>query len=369
MRGAVRFLLPLAILGFGIGPAGALDVIAPLVSQPPGVGVLFLAIDQAVLVTVEDRREGTHLIGGGVMGPGFESGSGPYMLYATESDSEIAAHLKSAAEEAVKVLGFKVGDGGLRLSLRIDELWVDMHRMSAFAPMNCIAYATLQTTLVAPDLPAPEVRTLRLTFWEETVPVGSMKEVTREAVSLLHSEAAWQAVTAALLARRESQGDPGQVRRVLERIGMVEDEEVPSRLAIFWLGITHQTGADVKEKLLGILGQSEEYRLRRAAAEALGLLGAQEAASELLALLNGKAPGTWDNTDAAQAWYLLHGLALLGRGDLRSAIPATAMKKMKASAKTDDLILFHEGGRPPALNEKAAAKLAKAKAKLAKKRS
>ena len=51
------------------------------------------------------------------MGCGFEDGSGPYMLYATETDTEIAAHFKSAAEDAVKVLGFKVGEGGLRLRL------------------------------------------------------------------------------------------------------------------------------------------------------------------------------------------------------------------------------------------------------------
>ena len=176
-------------------------------------------------------------------------------------------------------------------------------------------------------------------------------------------------MTAGLLERRKSRADPEQVRRVLERIGLVEDEELASRLAIFWLGITRQSGADVKEKLQGVLGQSAEYRLRRAAAEALGLLGAEEAAPDMLALLGGKSPAKWDNTDAEQVWYLLHGLALLGRTDLRSAIPPAALEKTKASAKVEDLIAFHQGGKPPALNEEAVAKLDKAKAKLAKKRS
>lgn len=369
MRRTLRCLLALAALGAGLGPARGVDVISPLVPQPPPVGPLFSPIDQAVSVAVEDRREDKHLMGGGVMGPSFESGSGLYLLYATETDAEIGAHVKAAAEDAVKVLGFRVGEGDVKLAIAIEEFWIDMYRMSSFGPMNCIAYATLQVTVTAPGLTAPAVVPLRLTYWEDTVPVNSMKEVAREAVSRIYSQAAWQAVAAALLDRRGAQADPEQVRRVLEQIGPPQKEVARARLAIFWLAITRRDEPAVKEKLLALLQQDEEQRLRLAAAEGLGLMRATEAAPELAALLGGKAPKVWDVTDAEQVWYLLHALALLGQEDLRSRLPAQAAKEMDARSKVEDLIAFHEGGKPPAMSDAAAAKLAKAKEKLAKKRS
>src|SRR5262245_44364730 len=367
MRKSVPCLLAIAAFVVSAGTAEGVDVIAPLVPVPPPVGVLFQPTEQAVLVSVVDQREDKRLMGGGIMGPGFEKGSGLYIIYATETDVEIAKHFKSAAEDAIKTLGFKIGDGGLKLEIVIEDFWIDMYRMSAFSPMNCIAYGTLHTKLSAPDLPEPRGHNLRLTMWEDSVPAGSMKEVAKEAVSRQYAQSAWQAVATALLDERELRRDEEQLRRALELAGSSK-EEVPARQAIFWLGITRQSGGPVKEKLLSILGQSKEQELHQAAAEALGLLGVQEAAPEMIAILGGKKAGGWDNTDVEQVWYLLHGLALLGDKDLRSKVSSAQRKELNAASKIEDLIAFHEGRKAPVVSEAAAEKLAKAKEKLAKKR-
>ncbi len=367
MRKLAACLLAIAAFLVSAGTAEGVDIIAPLVSDLPPVGVLFQPADQAILVSVVDQREDKNLMGGGIMGPGLEKGSGIYIIYATETDTEIAEHFKAAAEDAIKVLGFKTGEGGLKLEIAIEDFWIDMYRMSGFSPMNCIAFGSLQTKLSAPNLPEPRANKLKITMWDDTVPAGSMKEVAKEAVSRIYAQSAWQAVATALLDQRELRRDEEQFRRVLEQAGTSKDK-MPARQAIFWLGITRQSGSPVKEKLLAILGQSEERQLHEAAAEALGLLGVHEAAPEMIAILGGKKVGDWDNTDTEQVWYLLHGLALLGEKDLRSKIPSAQGKEMRAASKIEDLISFHQGGKAPLMSEAAVEKLAKAKEKLAKKR-
>jgi len=354
----------LVFLTTAVTPAEAVDVIAPLERQPPPVATLFRPTEQAVAVRVVDQRAEKNLIGGGVMGPGVEKGSGIYLIYATETSGEIAAHFEAAAADAVKILGFKAGDGGLTLEIVLRDLWVDMYRMSGFGMMNCIAYLSLQTKLGGPEVPEPRVRDLRLTFWEDTVPVGSMKEVAKGAVSAIYSQAAWQAVAEAILDGRDLPADEEGFARVLAQLDSSKDE-VAVRKAIFWLGIARHPSPAVKEKLLAILGSSKERRHHQAASEALGLLGVQEAAPRIQAILSGQEKGDWDVTDSEQVWYLLHGLALLGEKDLSSRIPADPKNEIKPRSKIDDLLSFHAGGPAPKMCVEAKEKLAKAKEKLA----
>jgi hypothetical protein len=366
MRQLASRLFAFAIALLAPGAAWGVDVIAPLAPQRAPVGVLFEPTDLAVEVAVVDQRPDGHLIGGGVMGPGVEKGNGVYLIYATKTAGETAAHFQNAAENAVTVMGFKLGKGGLKLDMAIEELWVDMYRMSGFGPMNCIAYGKLKTTLSGADLAEPKVSERTVTYWETSAPVMSMKEIVEKGVSEIYAEAAWQAVATALLDLRPLVPNADQFAKAAEQTAFAKDEK-QSRQAIFWLGIARHPESPVKEKLLALLTQSQEQHQHQAAAEALGMLGVQEAAPEMIAILGGKKMGGWDNTDAEHVWYLLHGLALLGEADLRSKLPATAAKELKPMSKLDDLVAFHAGKPAPSMLPEAAEKLAKAKQKLASK--
>ena len=290
MRQHVSRLLAFAVVLLASSAAWGVDVIAPLAPQRAPVGVLFEPTDLAVEVTVVDHRQDRNFIGGGVMGPGVEKANGVYLIYATKTAGETAAHFQKSAENAVLVMGFKTGQGGLTLELAIEELWIDMYRMSGFGPMNCIAYGKLKTTLAGTDLTEPKVSERSVTYWETSAPVMSMKEIVEKGVSEMYAEAAWQAVATALLDYRALVPNAEQFRKAAEQTAFSKDEK-QSRQAIFWLGIARHADSPVKEKLLDLLTRSQEQHQHQAAAEALGMLGVQEAAPEITAILGGKKLG------------------------------------------------------------------------------
>src|SRR5262245_47454794 len=131
MRKSVPCLLAIAAFVVSAGTAEGVDVIAPLVPVPPPVGALFQPTEQAVPVSVVDKRHDQDLMGRGIVRPGLHTGSEVYTTESTATDVERAKQFKSAAEDAIKTLGFKIGDGGLKLEIVIEDFWIDMYRMSA----------------------------------------------------------------------------------------------------------------------------------------------------------------------------------------------------------------------------------------------
>lgn len=344
--------------------AGAKVVVGSLQRTPPNVGVLFKASDQQVSVTVRDDRADKAFVGGAILGPKADEDKGVYLGYATQGDGDLADFLRVAAEDAVGVLGMKPGSGH-SLEIVVKDFRVDMYRLSGFSPMNCIAYGTLETSLRAADGSSLGSETLKLTFYENTVPVMSMKEVVSEAISRIFTHAAWQATATTLLNHLALEPDPVQIGQVVDGLDR-HKEEVPARQAIFWLALARQGGPPVKDELLAILRTSDAQKVHQAAAEAIGMLGIAEAREDLLAILAGtRKAGGWDNTDNEHVWYLLRALALLGEPDLRARIPNV---KLNMRSKLEDLVRFQESGAVPEVSQAEAEKLEKARKALSKKR-
>lgn len=195
-------------------------------------------------------------------------------------------------------------------------------------------------------------------YFENTTPVGSMKEVAKEAVTRINRQAAWEAVATALAARRPAQPDSAQIRRLLGTLDTTKDE-VARRNTLFWLGLFGKNDPAVQEKLLSLFRTSKDQRVRQAAVEAIGMLGIQEARPDVEAVLKGaKKLGDWDNSDTEQVWYLLRALGRLGEGDLRSRVPTSDVNKRRLLI---ELAQFQETGEIPAMTEAEKEELAKAR--------
>jgi hypothetical protein len=365
MNGKVLRVASLLCLTFVIAPiyAGAKVVVASLERTKPDVGVLFKATDHQVAVTVRDDRADKAFVGGAILGPKADADKGVYLGYATPKDAELASFLRTAAEDAVAVLGMKPG-AGYSLEIVVKDLRVDMYRLSGFSPMNCIGYAALDTSLRAPDGTSLGTESLKLTYYETTVPKMSMKEVVTGAISRIFTHAAWQAASTALLKHLPLEPDMAQIGRVVEGLDR-QEKEILARQAIFWLALAGQSGPPVKDKLLALVRTSEDQDVHQAAAEAIGMLGITEAKEDLAAILAGKKAGGWDNTDNEHVWYLLRALGLLGEADLRARIPKV---KINMPSKLEDLVVFQETGAFPEVTQAEAEKQEKARQALDKKR-
>lgn len=351
----------LAALALATG-AAAKPIKGPLSTEAYDVGALFAPSERTVALTVTDGREDRSLLGGGIVGPKGDAGKGIMVVYLSERDEEVAKLLDAAARSALGVLGLEPGDGGAQLEVTLRSLWVDMHRMSGFSPMNCLGYLTLDTRLTSEPGAAPAERSFKLTLYETANPVASMKEVSREGVSRILQQAVWQAVARTLAEAWGLHPDPERLAALANRVGTLK-EAVQARQAIFWLGLVGGGDEATVTKLRGFLG-SDEQRVHQAAAEALGLAGATAAVEDLQAILGGAKRGGWDVTDLEHVWYLVHGLRLLGAP--AEKIPAG----LEPASKMADLLHFHaSGGEAPAFTEEEEKKLAKERPKVAKKRS
>ncbi len=361
----IRVAICLSVLGSVLVPAAARAKVikAPLATQGYEVGTLYPSSEQTVAVSVVDAREDRALVGGGILGPKGDEGKGIMVIYVSERDEEAQKLLESAVKQAVGVQGMKPGPGGLALELTLSDLWIEMYRYSGFSPMNCLGYVGLSVALTGAGGESLGTRSYRLVFFENTTPVGSMKEVSREAVSRVLVQAAWQATARALGEQFGLVADPARLATLTAKIDGLKDEAM-ARQAIFWLGLAGKGDANVTAKLRGLLG-SDAQRVHEAAAEALGLAGASEARADLEAILGGAKRGGWDVTDLEHVWYLAHGLLLMGADDVAAKLPR---KDLEPVEKLDDLLHFHATGERPPLTAAEQEKLAKELPKVAKKR-
>ncbi|MGH9317773.1 MAG: hypothetical protein ACRD1P_11800 [Thermoanaerobaculia bacterium] len=335
--------------GCSLGPR---LIVAPLDHSAANVGALYPESERAVTVTVKDQRGPGQILGGGLLGP-------IYLGYVTEKDNELLDLMRSAANDTVRALGMKSG-GGATLELTIEDFRVTMYRTSGFSPMNCIGYGKIQTVVRLPD-GSETKKSFNVTYFEGTVPVVSMKEVARKAVTRIYRQAAWEATAATLASSFPVEADPARVRRLLGTLDTTKDDDA-LRTTIFWLGLVGENDPAVKEKLFAIFRTSKTQNVRQAAAESLGMLGVQDAREEMEAILAGKRKvGDWDNTDMEEDWYLLCSLHRLGVGDLRSRIPKSEINMRRLLT---ELVQFKETGEIPRLSESEQQELEKARKNL-----
>ena len=166
-------------------------MVAPMDRSPARVGAVYPETERAVTVSVKDARGPGQILGGGMFGP-------IYLGYVTEKDGELTEVMQAAGNDAARALGLKSG-AGASLDMTIEDFRVTMYRFSGFSPMNCVGYGKIQTVLKAPDGTETK-KSYNLTYYEATVPVMSMKEVVKEAVSRIYRQAAWEAAAGTLSA-------------------------------------------------------------------------------------------------------------------------------------------------------------------------
>jgi hypothetical protein len=357
---AIKFASVWVLSSFAISPIAANVIISPLVDVAPETDPLFVPSEKGIRVEVKDERPHRDFIGGALFG----GEKGVFLGYATPSEDDLEGYVRRAADTAVRTMGMKSGDDYL-LEIVIRAFRIDMYRLSGFSPMNCMAYGILETRLAASNGEVLRTDDVRVAFYDRTVPVNSMKEVAREALSRIYSLATWQATVATLRAQFQPSPDALSIEAALEHLGP-EHNAIPARLTIFWLGLAGQDNEAVTRDLLAILRTSEHQRMHQAAAQALGMLEVAEARDDIVSILAGtEGYGGWDIEDNEQVWHLLHALALLGEKDLADHIPDSLVKKKYV---VEDLITFHTTGQPPEPSAAEVEKAEKAHVKLVKKR-
>jgi hypothetical protein len=363
-----RIAVPFALVFSVVAAAGAAQakvIVAPLTPHHTPTSFALQDSGKTVAITVRDERPDKSFLSGALIGPSAEQGKGIYLGYATENDDDLARFMEAAALEAASVLGVKQGDGA-RLEIVVKDFRVDMYRRSGFSPMNCIAYGLLAATLTAADGSVLKARDLKVAYYDNAVPVMSMKEVTAKGLSRIYSLAAWQATAAVLIDAWGITFDAETLAGLARRVDAEKDED-PAREMVFWLGLAGAGDSATKEKLLNLYRSSPAQKVHQTAVEALGLLGIAEPRDEMRDVLAGrKTLGEWDIEDNEQVWYLLHALALMGDTDLEGARPAT---KIKMSSKLNDLLRFHATGALPESSAAEEEKAQKARKKLEEKRA
>ena len=323
-------------------------IVAPMDRSPARVGTVYPESDRAVTVSIKDSRGPGQILGGGMFGP-------IYLGYVTEKDAELTEVMQAAGNDAARALGLKSG-AGASLDMTIEDFRVTMYRLSGFSPMNCVGYGKIQTVLKTPDGTETK-KSYNLTYYEASVPVMSMKEVVKEAISRIYRQAAWEAAAGTLSASFQADADPAQVKRLVGTLDATKDDA--QRTTIFWLGLVGKNDPAVKEKLLAIFRTSKVQNVREASAEALGMLGIQDAREEAEAALAGtRKVGDWDVSDTEQAWYLLRYLGRLGVGDLGSRFPKADLKMRRVLT---ELVRFQEAGEMPRMSETEQQELEKAR--------
>lgn len=356
MRRTALVLLSGLLFSTGCSQGPQLHV-SPL--QLPAAGTALVAPSgRSVAITVKDGRGAEPLLASGFLGPGGEKGQGIYFGYVAAKPEEVPAYFESAAAAALPVLGL-TGGGSTTLEITIEAFRIDLYRFSGFSPMNAVGYGRLKTRL------ASEGRDIgggvfNVTFFESTTPAMSMKEVTREAVSRIYTQAAWEAIVGTLAPAFSLKADPAKLDALIARMA-AEKNEYANRRSAFWLGLLGQEHAGVAAHLKGVILASKDPRYRQGAAEAAGMLKLADLKPDLEKILTTKV-GDWNNADTEQVWYVLKALHQLGEKDLAARIPKT---DLKYRSKLDHLVAFLATGEPPALTaeEKKGLEAAKANVK------
>jgi len=346
-RSAYLALLSFLAVGCSMGPR---IYVGPLVATPQAdsISPLYPDTGRGVKITVEDRRGPDPLLAAGIVGPQGLSGKGIYLGFRGQTPEELQRLLDTEAADAARALGFRKGDE-LALDVVIDEFRLSMYRFSGYSPMNCIGYGKISTTVRSSD-GSTDRRQHSVAYFDHTLPVMSMKEVTKEAISRIYQQAIAEAVTAALTPHVKSAPDSGRLREIVQRIEKSpEDSDLLRKRLLFTLGLAGHQDPEVNRIVLASFRSGMDQRTRQAAAEAIGLLKITEARPEIEALLaGGKKIGEWDTTDVQDDFHLLRALGRLGVSDLRAHLP-----NVEADMKPllDQLIAFVEKGEMPAMRE------------------
>ena len=352
------FLVPL--LGLFLLSGCSLPIVerSALQTVPTKVGTAYPARPDGFTIVVRDERADDAVIGGATSP---SQANRMLVLFATDKSGETAGYFKAAAETARSVLGFADG-GDATLELTIKRFFVDMHRYGAmgFSAMNCIGYGEIDAALKSSDGAVLRSRTTRVVYWEDTTPVSSIKEVVREAVGRIYTQAAWETTVGILLEQWPSTAEKAELNRLLA-LARGPGEDVERREAVFWLGLVGRGDGSVSEGLVGLFRASKDQKIAEGAAEAIGMLGIASARAELEGVLSGSVRlPDWENNDTENVWYLLKALAALGTPDLEGRIPPG----IKLRAKLTDLLRFVEKGAFPELTEAQREDLEKGKQKL-----
>lgn len=312
-------LISLLAVGCSTGPRIYTGPLVAAKADP--IPALYPDASKGVKITVEDRRGPDPLLAAGIVGPKGTSGKGIYIGYKGQKPDELPRLLESEANDAARALGFGQGDD-LGLDVVIDDFRVAMYRFSGYSPMNCIGFGKISTTLRAPN-GSTDTKQHSVAYFDHTLPVMSMKEVTKEAISRIYSQAIAEAVTAALRPQMKVAPDKARLRDIVQRIEKSpEDADLLRKQLLFTLGLSESQDPDVKRVVLASFRSGVDQRTRQAAAEAIGLLKITEARPEIESLLAGRTKiGEWDTTDVQDSFHLLRALGRLGVTDLDAHIP------------------------------------------------
>ena len=156
---------------------------------PTGMPALGATRSEGLTVVVHDRRTEPSLVGLDVSDP-----SNVAFVYTTKEPEALARTFEGAAMDAARTLGFREGSD-VKIDIAIDVFRIDVHMASGYAPMNCIGYAVIETTLTPARNAASRSSSIsRLAYWELTA--GLRKHsLGKEAISRIYTQAAWEATT------------------------------------------------------------------------------------------------------------------------------------------------------------------------------
>ena len=310
-----RFLVALSLTAAGCATTVLpmhTRVVAPLDPAGSGVGAVYGSRDPSVSVAV--TGPGVH---GRVLAESY-TGWTVDMAFDSERDGDAVDLFRTSAEEAARAFGFDEGNGAT-IGLAVDDFHVYTYLRGG--PVNCVGYGNLRATISAPDGSVLAVRKLDVAYWDQTNTVWSLKEVQREALTRIYRQAAWEATAAVLAAAYPGNANPAALRRLLAVLDSSASDATRGTV-LFWLGLTGQNDAAVRERLLLLFRTSREQRIREGAVEAIGMLGIEEARPDIEAILSGsRKVGHWDNQDPGEDWHLLRALYRMGQTDVSIFLP------------------------------------------------
>jgi hypothetical protein len=307
---------------------------------PTGIPTLGPARAESVTVVVHDRRSHPSLIGLNVSDP-----TNLMVVYATKTPDALARTLEKAAMDAARTLGFREGPD-VKIDMAIDAFRIDAYLSSGYAPVNCIGYAVIETTLTSARGASPVSRSSRLAYWELTAGLRKAS-LGKEAISRIYTQAAWEATTRILQQEYPALPDPAAMAQAIHAATGAGDVFV-RREAVFWLGLTGSGNDAVAGALASVFRTATDQEVSEAAAEAIGLVGEGSARSELEAVLAGtRRLENWDNLDTEAVWYLVKALYLLGAPDPEARVPASP--HLHQREKIGELLRFLETGTLPSL--------------------
>ena len=321
---------------------------APLQRPQVNADGLYAAHAATVAVTVKDERPADSFLGGGILGPNSDKGEGIFLAYQPETPDQLRDYMEGSAKAALATFNFTSGPA-YGLEVRLKAARIDMYRYSGFSPMNCIGYLDIETAIKGPD-GQEKVKDFKLTYYENTTPAMSMKEVVEEAVSRIYHQAVTESVVSTLQAEFPGAAEPRALAKTMATVQTSQDE-IAARELVFLMGLTGREDQATKDGVVALFRTAKGQRVREGALEAVGMLGVANQASDIQGLLSGKQKiGDWDKDDTEEVWYMLKSLHLLGTPDLAHQIPVS--DKLNGGARLKTLVDFMDNGQIPALSEK-----------------